>query len=224
MDRFVSGRSVSVHRMKVAALCAMLFAASLCGCTVLSTLAYIVHDDNTPAEFSELAGKKIAVVCRPAFQLQYADSSAAPALAALVGEQLAKNVKKCTVVSPGQVAMWADSNNWDEYAEIGRAMKADMVVGIDLEQFSLYEGQTLYQGRADIHVWVYDMHTGGHTAIWNKKMPQTVWPPTAAVSVSDKSEDAFRREYLAVIADHISRYFYEHERLLEFATDAESLK
>ena len=120
--------------------------------------------------------------------------------------------------------MWADSNNWDEYAEIGRAMKADMVVGIDLEQFSLYEGQTLYQGRAEIHLWVYDMHTGGRTAIWNKKMPQTIWPSTAAVSVSDRSEDAFRREYLDVIASHIARYFYEHERLLEYATDADSLK
>jgi len=224
MDRFVSGDSVSAHRLRVAALCAILLSASLCGCTVLSTLAYIVHDDNTPAEFPGLEGKKIAVVCRAASQTQFADSSAAPALAALVGEQLAKNVKKCTVISPGQVANWADSNNWDEYAEIGRAMKADMVVGIDLEQFSLYEGQTLYQGRADIHVWVYDMHTGGHTAIFNRKMPQTIWPSSAAVSVSDRSEDAFRRQYLDVIADHIARYFYEHERLLEYATDADSLK
>jgi hypothetical protein len=93
-----------------------------------------------------------------------------------------------------------------------------------LEDFNLFEGQTLYQGRADIHVWIYDMHSGGHTAVWNKKLPQTIYPPTAAVSISDKTEDAFRREYLAVLSDHISRIFYEHPRLLEFATDVDSLK
>jgi hypothetical protein len=190
----------------------------------LSEFAFIIHDDNTPAEYSGLAGKRIAVVCRPVCQLQYADSSAAPDLATMVGERLAKNVKKCTVIPPGQVAMWADEHDWDKYAEIGRALKADMVVGIDLEQFSLYEGQTLYQGRSDVHVWIYDMHDGGHTAAWAKKLPQTVYPLTAAVAVSDKSEDAFRREYLAVLSEHISRCFYEHERLVEFATDADSLK
>lgn len=219
MDRFVSG-----HFSRIAALLAILIGASQCGCSVLSNFAYILHDDNTPAEYSGLAGQKIAVVCRPAFQLQYADSSAAPDLAQLVGDALGKNVKKCTIVPSSDVAMWADEHNWEEYTEIGRALKADMVVGIDLEQFSLYEGQTLYQGRADIHVWVYDMHTGGRRAVWNKKLPQTIYPLTAAVSVSDKSEDAFRREYLAVLSDHIARYFYEHPRLLEFATDADSLK
>lgn len=220
MDRFVSGRAAST-----AALCAILFAASVCGCNVLSTFAYVLHDDNTPAAYTGLPGTRIAVVCRPAFQLQYRDSSAAPDLAAMVGEQLAKNVKKCKIVPPSEVSMWADEHDWREYAEIGRAVKADMVVGIDLENFSLYEGQTLYQGRGDVHVWVYDMRTGGgHRAVWEMKLPQTVYPPTAAVSVADKSEDAFRHDFLAVLSDHIARLFYEHERLVDFAADADSLK
>lgn len=217
-------RSVSARRTRVVALCAILLAISLGGCNLLSVAAFIIHDDNTPAEYTGLAGKRIAVVCRSACQLQYADASAAPDLAALVGDLLSKNVRKCTVVSPSDVAMWTDSNNWDNYAEIGRAMKADVVVGLDLENFGLYEGPTLYQGRADVHIWVYDMHTGSRIAIWNKKLPQTLYPPTAAVSVSDKSEDAFRREYLAVLADHCARCFYAHERLVDFATDADSLK
>ena len=185
MDRFVSG-----HCMKFVALCAILFGACLCGCSVFSTFAYIIHDDNTPAAYPGLAGQRIAIVCRPAFQTQYRDSSAAPELAQMVGDLLAKNVKKCKVIPASEVAMWADEHDWREYAEIGRAVKADMVVGLDLESFSLYEGQTLYQGRGDVHVWVYDMKTGnGRRAVWETKLPQTVYPPTAAVSVSDKSED-----------------------------------
>ena len=144
----------------------------------------------------------------------------------MVGEQLAKNVKKCVVIPPGEVA------DLGRRAQLGgvcrnraKPLKADKVVGLDLEQFSLYEGQTLYQGRADIHVWVYDMQTGGgHRAVWNMKLPQTLYPATAAVSISDKTEDAFRRDYLAVLSDHISRLFYEHERLVDFASDADSLK
>ena len=31
-----------------------------------------------------------------------------------------------------------------------RRLNADMVVGIDLEEFSLYQGQTLYQGKANV--------------------------------------------------------------------------
>jgi hypothetical protein len=219
MDRFVSARC-----RWVAALGAIFCATLLGGCNVLSVAAFIIHDDNTPAEYNGLVGKRIAVVCKPACQLQYADASAAPDLAAMVGVLLAKNVKKCTVVSPSDVAMWADANNWDNYAEIGRAMKADMVVGLDLENFSLYEGPTLYQGRSEIHIWVYDMKTGARRPIWNKKLPQTIYPISAAVTVSDKSEDAFRREYLDKLAGIIARTFYEHERLLEYATDADSLK
>jgi hypothetical protein len=219
MDRFVSARCAFL-----AAFGAILTTALLGGCNVLSVAAFIIHDDNTPAEYNGLVGKRIAVVCRPACQLQYADASAAPDLAALVGTLLAKNVKKCSIVSPSEVAMWADANNWDSYAEIGHAMKADIVVGLDLENFGLYEGPTLYQGRADIHIWVYDMKTGARQPIWNKKLPQILYPPTAAVSVSDKSEDAFRRDYLGVLSEHIARTFYEHERLVDFATDADSLK
>ncbi|HEX3997604.1 MAG TPA: hypothetical protein VHX65_03530 [Pirellulales bacterium] len=219
MVRFASARC-----KRIAAVCAIVAAATLGGCNLISEFAYIVHDDNTPAEFAGLAEKRVAVVCRPTFQLQFADASAAPDLAALVGELLAKNVKKCKIVPPSEVAMWADSNNWDNFIEIGHAMKADMVVGIDLEDFGLYEGPTLYQGHAVLHVWVYDMHSGTRTAVFSKKLPQTLYPPTAAVSVSDKPEDAFRRDYLGVLSDHIARLFYEHERLIDFATDADSLK
>ncbi len=55
---------------------------------------------------------------------------------------------------------WADENNWDEYVEIGKALNADMVVGLDLEEFSLYQGQTLYQGKANIKIPVYDVAQG----------------------------------------------------------------
>ena len=56
MDRFVSGRY-----SKLIALGGGLFGASFCGGYLLSEFAFlIVHDDNTPAAYPGLAGKRVA--------------------------------------------------------------------------------------------------------------------------------------------------------------------
>jgi hypothetical protein len=61
------------------------------------------------------------------------------------------------------VADWLDSHGDDltDYRDVGRGVKADMVVGIDLLTFNLHEGQTLLKGRAKVGVKVYDMTKGG---------------------------------------------------------------
>ena len=56
-----------------------------------------------------------------------------------------------------EVADWLDSHGDDltDYRDVGRGVKADMVVGIDLLSFNLHEGQTLLKGRAKVGVKVY---------------------------------------------------------------------
>ena len=76
---------------------------------------------------------------------------------------------KIKTVNQRKVAKWTDENTWEEYAEVGKAMKADMVVGINLEGFSLFQGQTLYQGKANATVRVYDCAT--RAARWCLKRP-----------------------------------------------------
>lgn len=192
------------------------------GCNALAALGYVTHNDAEEAECSQLIGKRIAIVCRPVEQLQYSDSTAAPDLANAVGDLLSHHVKKCQIISPSDVAEWADQHNWNEYAEVGKALKADVVVGIDLEQFSINEGQTLFKGRAEVHLCVYDVKNGGKT-IFNKKMPPTVYPPNSAVAQSEQSEGEFRRQYITVLAEHIARYFYAHDPRADFASDTNVL-
>ena len=192
------------------------------GCNALAALGYITNNDDEEAACKELVGKRIAIVCRPVEQLQYSDSTAAPDLANAVGELLKSHVKKCQIISPSEVAEWADQHNWNDYAEVGKALKADVVVGIDLEQFSINEGQTLFKGRAEVHLCVYDVKNGGKT-VFNKKMPPTVYPPNSAVAQSEQSEAEFRRQYIAVLAEHIARYFYPHDPRADFASDTNVL-
>jgi hypothetical protein len=199
----------------------LLSVAMIGGCNMLAALGYVAHEDADEAEFAQLVGKRIAVVCRPVEQLQYSDSSAAPDLANTVADLLKKNVKKCQLISSSDVAEWADMHNWNEYAQVGKALKADMVVGIDLEQFSLNEGQTLYKGRGEVHIWVYDMKNGG-SRVWDKKV-RTVYPPNSAVAASERSEADFRRQYIAVLAEHIARNFYAHDPRADFGSDTNVL-
>ena len=192
------------------------------GCNMFAALGYIAHEDADPPEYAGLVGKRIAIVCRPVEQLGYSDSSAAPDLATAVGDLIKKNVKKSKVISGSDVAQWADVHDWNEFTEVGKALKADMVVGIELEQFSLNEGQTLYKGRAEVHIWVYDMKNGGK-CVFNLPLPQTVFPPNSAVAVSERTEAQFRRQYIAVLADHIARNFYAHDSRADFASDTNVL-
>jgi hypothetical protein len=92
-----------------------------------------------------------------------------------------------------------------------------------LEGFSIFQGQTLYQGKANATIRVYDCHKNGKVA-FEKILPQSVYPPNSAVPTSDRLEAEFRREYVAVLADQIARHFYAHDPYADMAQDAAALK
>lgn len=189
------------------------------GCNVLATAMYVVSGQNTPAEFEGLKGKRVAVVCRPVTSLHFRDSSVSRDLAKQVGMLLERNVSKVELVDQREVFEWADENTWDEYTEIGKALNADMVVGIDLEEFTLFQGQTLYQGKANMRLLVYDMHQG-RDPVLEKNLPQAIYPPNAPIPASDNQEAHFRRKFVAYLARQIAHHFYEHDSTVDFANDS----
>jgi hypothetical protein len=218
MDRF------SVRQRIAAALVLMVAALALCGCqSVLVTALYLFKGNDVDAEFAELKGKKVAVVCRPMVALQYRNSSVARDLAQQVTTLLEKNVPKIQVVDQRKVNKWIDENTWDEYREVGKGVKAEMLVGIDLESFSIYQGQTLYQGKANAIVAVYDCQKNGKK-VFEKIMPQSVYPPNSGIPTSDRLEGDFRRKFVSVLADQIARHFYSHDPYPDMAQDSDALQ
>lgn len=190
------------------------------GCNLIATGLYVAKENDVKAQFTGLEGKKVAVVCRSLASLQYRNGSVAADLAKDVGSALkSKLQKKITVIEQREVAQWTDENNWEEFTEIGEALKADMVIGIDLEQFSLYQGQTLYQGKATVKVTVYDMKDGGRE-VFEKPMPQMLFPPSTPVASADKPEAEFRRQFVGVVAEKIARHFYGYNSRLDYASDS----
>jgi hypothetical protein len=192
------------------------------GCSVLATAMYIIEGTNTKADFDELKGKRVAVICRPVTSLHYRDSSASHDLAKQVSVLLQQHVPKIQLIDQREVLEWADENSWDEYPEIGKALDAEMVVGLELEEFSLYQGQTLYQGKANVKVLVYDLAKGTQP-VFERHLPQAVYPPNAAIPAGDKPESHFRRQFITHLAQLIGRYFYDHDATVDFASDSTAL-
>ena len=102
-------------------------------------------------------------------------------------------------------------------------MNADMVVGIDLESFSMFQGQTLYRGKANASIHVYDCKAGGKE-VFTRTMPPTIYPPNTFIPTSDRQEGEFRREFTLVLADQVARHFYAHDRNADVAQDASTLR
>lgn len=191
------------------------------GCQAgLLTAMYLIKGTDVDPEFKELKEKKVAVVCHPVVSLEYRNANVGRNLSKEITRLIQEKVPKIETVDQRKVAEWLDENTWDEYVEVGRAMKADLVVGIDLESFSVLEGQTLYQGKANATIRVFDCTSG--ELVFEKILPRSVYPPNVAVPASDRDEPAFRREFIKVLADQIARHFYAHDPHADMAMDAKA--
>jgi hypothetical protein len=205
-------------------VCLILLAATLAasGCTsALATAVWLIKGPNMPAEFDGLRGKKVVVVCRPFSSSLYANPGIAKDISRQVGLLLKEQVRGIEVIDERKVAEWIDNNTWDDYTEIGEALEADFVMGIDLEHFSVLQSQTLLQGKANYAINLYDCATG--ELVFEKQPPQTVYPPNHVISVQDRQEADFRREFVRILADEIARHFFAHDPHADFAKDATAM-
>lgn len=217
MNRCSFRRAFLVGAAIVAAL------APCWGCrSVLTTAMYLIKGNDIDPDFKELKGKNVAVVCRPLVSLQYRNSNVGRDLAQQITLLLQEKVPKIKTIDQRKIGKWTDENTWEEYVEVGKAMKADMVVGVDLEAFDLYQGQTLYQGKAAGTIRVYDCQHGGKL-VYEKALPPSTYPPNVGVPTSERTESQFRREFVLVLADQIARHFYAHDPYADVAQDARAL-
>jgi hypothetical protein len=200
-----------------ATLLLTLVAAAGCQAS-LATAMWLIKGPNIPAEFDQMEEKKVAVVCRTLDFSNFDSPNVPKELSRQVSVLLGTNVPKIEIIEQREVDEWMDINMWDDYVEVGRALDADVVLGLDLEQFSIYEGQTLYRGKANVTMKVYDCESGN--LLVDRPLPQAVYPPNAAKATSDLQAPAFRREFVAVLADQIGRHFYPHDPRANFAADA----
>mgnify|MGYP001287930706 CR=1 FL=1 len=205
----------------VAAVLLVATSLTASGCApILATGVYLWQGGNVvPAECRALEHKRVVVVCRPPSSHEYRQAGASRALSQQVSYLLAENVKGIDVVNPREVDNWVDESDWGDFRELAKAVKADMVVHIELDDFSLYEGKTLYRGRTDVTVTVHDMKENGKE-VWAKPLGETLYPRHSGIPAQDKPVQHFEREFISVLAQRISEYFYKHDPNSMFAVDS----
>lgn len=192
------------------------------GCIGLtSQLIYMVKGQKVDPEFPGLKGKKVAVVC-VANTSTYDPASAAAMLGqsveAIMRQKLEGEIK---LVRQSEISDWIDRNNWDQmdYRDIGRGVNAQMVLAIDLQGYRLHEDQTLFRGRANVTVTVYDMSKGGEP-VFRRTMPNFCFPVNGGQHVSETNEAQFQRKFIVMLANEISKYFCPYELKEDFARDS----
>lgn len=219
MDRISCQRRLP----RLFAMAALGVLATAAGCqSAMFTAAYLINGTEVKPEYEGLKGKKVVVVCRATSELEFANVSVADELSTALGRLLGERVKRIQLISAREVERWSDENEWEEFTEVGEALDAQIVVGLDLDQFGIYQGQTVYQGTAIVGIHVYDMEHDG-AQVYNSTPPQTRWPPNSVEPVGTKLPAQFRKEFIQVLANEIGRHFYPHDPAMDFARDADAL-
>ncbi|HZL88429.1 MAG TPA: hypothetical protein VFB96_08655 [Pirellulaceae bacterium] len=204
----------------LAALGLMAIVASSGGCTfVAQTIGAIEGHEIVPAKFNGLEGKRVAVVCIDVNSL-YGPGDEADLLARGVSTQLSQNVKNIKMVKQSEIHDWIDQQDQAlvDFRNVGRGVKADMVIGIDLNSISTRDVGTLLQGKANIAVKVFDMSRPDEP-VYEKPPTVMEFPEHGGRHVTE-NEANFRVMFLRILADKITKDFYAHDRTLDFGRDA----
>jgi hypothetical protein len=215
-------RLVAVDRL-AGLLVAAAALVSAAGCpALLATGVYVWEGGNlVPAECEALKGERVVVMCRPPASNEYRHAGASRNLSQRVSELLVEKVKGIDVVNPREVDEWVDESDWGDFRELAEAVRADLVVHIELDDFDLYKGKTLYQGRAEITVNVYDMRDKSKL-VWSRELGEVLYPVNSGIPAQDKPPQQFEHEFVQIVAERVATNFYRHDPHDSFAMDAKA--
>lgn len=205
-------------------LWAIAASAALClqvGCVgSTATLLYWLRGAKVEAEFDGLEDKRVAVVC-VSDASSYGQNTSAEALARFLELSLRSNVQGIDVVRQDDVLDWIDNNDWDQidFSQIGRGVEAEMLLAVEVSGYSLTNGKTLYQGRADITVSVYDIGDDARL-VFRKTLPQYEYPKNGGQPATDTTRGRFEEKFLYMLSEKIANYFYDYEMITDFSQDA----
>lgn len=203
----------------VVAAVATVAAIGCIGPLIASGIYFAQGGNVAPAEFAGLKDRRVVVLCRPPAAHDFRHAGASRSIARRVGRLLAQNVKGVDVVDQSEVDNWIDESGGEDPLDLGRAVNAEMLVQIELDEFALYNGRTLYQGRCEAGVSVYDV-TDNDRLVWESSFGEILYPRNSGIAVQDKSLQRFQKEFEEIVAETVAVKFYRHDPHKLFALDA----
>lgn len=186
-------------------------------------LMYVLFGHKSKPEFNEFKGKRVAVVTT-SDQASYGPETFGETLSRAITMHLVKNIKKIDVVSQGQIASWMDQNGFGspDPVALGAGVSADYVMMVQVSDYSLYDGKTLYKGSCNYKIDVYDVKDKGRLVFSRGPLDFTF--PRDGRPAIESSEQKFEAFYLARLSDRIARLFYEYDLTEDAAIDAQLMQ
>ncbi len=145
---------------KIASFCLGVSLLSFTGCVqIAANLLSVVRGPAVPAEFKGLEDKRVAVIC--ANESGICRDEATIRLAGNLKGILAVKLPKTKFVSQEEVDQWIEGSGASErdVTAIGKGVGADFVIAVDLLKLQLKDGPTLYRGRSNLTISVWDVKT-----------------------------------------------------------------
>lgn len=182
---------------------------------------HAVGADKVPAGYEGLEESTVAIVTMTNSS-HYSDDTAARLLSRMVGDILIKeikNKKKFSLVREDKIEQWRDTHGWEsmDYQAMGRDVKADKVVSIELTDLTLRQGKTLFRGNANATIAVVDVASG--KIVYRRSIDEFAFPVNAGQHTSETTEARFRKLYLSMLAKQIARSFHPWDLNEDFALD-----
>ena len=200
------------------------------GCNPLTMAAFIFNrDTKLPAEYpfqtkdEKKESKKeeitIAVFTNLSPGAVYEFAGSDRELATMFTKRLTNEAKvnkeKITVISPSDVDKFKFENaNWKAMHPTawGKKLKADFVLDIHVGNISVYQpgsGNHVYEGRANVHVDVYDVSKPNGEP--KHKYPHTfTYPKTGMIAAGDMPLPQFKMMFLEKLASELALKHIDH--------------
>jgi hypothetical protein len=184
--------------------------SSGCGPASLLYLLFLMPRPTIPAAFDRLEDKTVVVVPYAGGGAQFEYAAIDSDLARRVVRQLRDNVDDIKLADPNQVAVWCDSHADYDLATLGREFKADYVLLLEIDRFSLFEPNSvqLYRGQAKVHVQVADVKQDGDV-VWETYL-ESAFPGSRPVPATEMSREKFRQVYLERLSREVARNFFRY--------------
>lgn len=208
----------------------------LTGCSVLAPFYFVAvmlgMDNRIPPRFQFPDGPhRILVVTTSDLGTQvdvgHIERELNEKVARLLFERLSaeRKFKGIQVIKASKLARWQDEHpDWHgkSPAEIGRALEADYVIFVEIDNFTLFEdgaNRQLLQAKAEVSVSVVRVEGEEGEVVFPRDTFNFEFPKGRSIHISDITPNRFRREMLQRLAEQIVWYFVPHGFGEDFGRD-----
>lgn len=205
--------------MVVITVCAAVLPSTGCIVGLPAQIGWMIWGLKKPAEYDGLKNQNVAVVCHST-ETGYGSDQALRELTKQINYHLDMNVKKVEMISSSKVSNYVTKSSLSEkeILEIGRGVKADKIIAVKMQSYSLHDGASFYRGKAAYTVTVYDMTDDGRQ-VWTSGRDDYEFPKSAGLPKLDATEKAFETMFVEKLSLRIAQSFYDTDMIDDYADE-----